>query len=221
MSVEQSRLTIILLVATVTTLILYVIWLTINLRKTRLLTNSIILSSLSSASATEMVKKVICQEPWVTYLVTAVTITGFAIFCIKWLRKCTTCKGQKFARILDVYLIVCNSQRYVPILLRSSSGNIHRLELEHLVYSKNFTLQKNLIWGIVSINWDDVVLKYNDHKIPLPCNVLIPLLDKIRIRHIMEKPFDVMILVKHGKEWKNLETDHYDSQPQNFPPELV
>ena len=37
----------------------------------------------------------------------------------------------------------------------------------------------------------------------------------------MQDKFDVMLLVKQGKEWKNLETEHYDAQPQYFPPELV
>ena len=221
MSVEQSRLTIILLVSTTFTLILYVIWLTIKLRKTTILTNSILMGSIPSVSATAAVKEVICQEPWVTYVFTAITIIGFIIFSIKWLRKCTTCRGHRFARILDVYLIICNNQRYVPILLRSFTGNIHKLELEHLVYSKNFTLNQNVVWDTLSIIWDDVVLRYNGNKISLPTSVLIPLIDKIRTRHIMQDKFDVMLLVKQGKEWKNLETEHYDAQPQYFPPELV
>ena len=87
MSVEQSRLTIILLVSTTFTLILYVIWLTIKLRKTTILTNSILMGSIPSVSATATVKEVICQEPWVTYVFTAITIIGFIIFSIKWLRK--------------------------------------------------------------------------------------------------------------------------------------
>ena len=230
MTVEQSRLTIILLLSTSVALILYVIWLTIKMRKTTLLTNSMLMASIPSVSATAAVKEVICQEPWVTYVFTAITITGFIIFSVKWLRKCTTCRGHRFARILDVYLIVCNNhvylivcnnQRYVPILLRSFTGNIHRLELEHLIYSNNFTLHQNLVWDTLSIIWDNVVLKYNGNKMSLPTSVLIPLIDKIRTRHIMQNKFDIMLLVKQGKKWKNLETEHYDAQPQYFIPELV
>ena len=73
LSVEQSRLTIILLVVTSLSLVLYVIWLTIKIRKTTLLTDSIILGSIPSTTATDMAQKVICQEPWVTYVKTAIT----------------------------------------------------------------------------------------------------------------------------------------------------
>ena len=59
--------------------------------------------------------KLICQDPWVSVLMTAITVIGVIVYLYRSCHHKTLTRGYKFASICELYVILCNSTRYVPL----------------------------------------------------------------------------------------------------------
>ena len=66
--------------------------------------------------------KLICQDPWVSVIMTIITIVGVVVYLYKSCHHKTLTRGYKFASICELYVILCNSTRYVPTKNREVCG---------------------------------------------------------------------------------------------------
>ena len=49
------------------------------------------------------------------------------------------------------------------------------------------TLERNFLWDVIKIEWEEVFLTLNGAIVQLPISVKIPLRDKYRLRHMMSE----------------------------------
>ena len=214
MSVTQARWTASILFATVIGLVGYVIRLSIKLKKMKTLMASLVLQGLPLSHAEDPnPTKVMCHETWFSIICTCITLLGILIWLYKLLKTKYIFKGYNFSRLSELYLIVCDSSRYVPIRVKVLKGHIHRvkLDLDPNFNDTHIKLHKNFVWDTLTVSWRTTSLTYYGDKISLPSSLVVPLLDKLRLRRLMQFPFETFLMVRQGKEWKRLDNDFLDN----------
>ena len=61
---------------------------------------------------------------------------------------------------------------------------------------------------MLEINWNKVTVTFNNNKIELPKIVTIKMLDKIKVRRLMNRePLIFHMMIRQGITWFNLETE--------------
>ena len=90
--------------------------------------------------------------------------------------------------------------------LSKIAGNVHLFKLTGALLLENINLRKNWIWDVLEIDWSDVHVTLNGTEINLPISIVIPLVDKLRVRwHFKKNPLHLYIKLKQRKSWFNLE----------------
>ena len=148
--------------------------------------------------------KLVCQDPWVSFIVTAITIAGIILYLYKMCKHLTLVKGHRFANICHIHLVIGNATRYAPIKIGDTIGSPFLFQYTSLPSTEQTTLQKECLWDHMHFNWGNTQVYYKDKKIPLRQHVTIPLTDKMRVRSISSKEHQVMFMVKQGETWYNM-----------------
>ena len=220
MSISQARWTAVTLFVTVVCLVGYVIWLSVKFKKMQILVATLVLEGVPLGQAHEIpTRTVMCHESWFTILCTCITLLGILIWLFKLLKTKYIFHGYKFSRLSELYLIVCDSSRYVPIKIKILKGHIHKvkLDLDPDFNDTNVKLRKNMLWDSLTVIWGNTKLTYYGEKIVLPTTLVVPLVDKIRLRRLIQLPFEAFLMVKQGKEWKRLDNDcHVEYNDQHM-----
>ena len=154
---------------------------------------------------TNNMTKLVCHDPWVSFIVTVITIVGVVVYVYRSCRHMTFLKGHKFASICYVHIIFCNNTRYVPLKIGHYIGSPFLFQYNELPLVENITLHKHCLWDILHVEWDEERIHYKDRSIPLREHLNVPLKDKIRLRWILKKKnYQIMYMVKQGDTWYNL-----------------
>ena len=120
-------------------------------------------------------------------------------------------RGQLFSNIVKIKLFIEDAQSYVPIDVTKIAGNLHLFKLTGALLLENINLQKNLIWDVLEVDWSDIHVTSNGKEINLPISIVIPLVDKFRVRWLLKKdPLHLHIMLKQRKSWYNLENRHHN-----------
>ena len=212
MTVSQGRLSVLFLILTVFAQIAYLAWLTIKVHRLRTLVATLTFQAIPLCKAQTMddhSTKVVCHNVWLSILFTTITIIGIVIWLSKNLRNGNCFKGYKFKRTLDIYLIICDNLRYVPVKIRVISGHFYKLHLVQTddIGESQLKLIRHFLWDTLTIDWKDIQLKYAGETVSLPTSIVIPITDKFRLRNLTNFPFDSFLMVKQGTEWKDLRHD--------------
>ena len=70
------------------------------------------------------------------------------------------------------------------------------------INKENIKLHKNTIWDVIEIDWRPVTVTLNGNVINLPGSVIIPFIDKFKIRRIIKgKPLLLHLMLKQGQTW--------------------
>ena len=157
---------------------------------------------------TNSMTKLVCHDPWVSFIVTLITIIGVVIYVYRSCRNMSFLKGHKFASICHVHIIFCNNTRYVPLKIGHYIGSPFLFQYNELPLVENITLYKHCLWDILLVEWDEERIHYKDRSIPFREHLNVPLKDKIRLRWILKKNYQVMYMVKQGDTWYNLTKDY-------------
>ena len=154
---------------------------------------------------TNHMTKLVCHDPWVSFIVTVITIVGVVVYVYRSCRHMTFLKGHKFASICYVHIIFCNNTRYVPLKIGHYIGSPFLFQYNELPLVENITLHKHYLWDILHVEWDEERIHYKDRSIPIREHLNVPLKDKIRLRWILKKKnYQIMYMVKQGDTWYNL-----------------
>ena len=122
------------------------------------------------------------------------------------LRKSRIFRGWLFSNIVKIKLFIADDQSYVPIELSKIAGNVHLFKLTGALHLENINLKRNWIWDVLEVDWNDVHVTLNGKEINLPISIIIPLMDKFRVRWLIKKnPLHLHIILKQRKSWYNLE----------------
>ena len=86
------------------------------------------------------------------------------------------------------------------------SGNLHKVSANTLLHKCQLKLNKGFIWDTISIEWKTVHVLYEGEPIELPTDIVIPLIDKYRLRAMYNnKQGAVSMMVKQGATWYNVD----------------
>ena len=105
-------------------------------------------------------------------------------------------------------LFISDLQNYIPIKLCKTSDSIHLCNIKGTLKSKDIKLNRNYLWDTLEINWNKIIITFNDNKIDLPKIVGIKMRDKFRVRRLMNRePLNLYMMIRQGITWYNLETE--------------
>ena len=123
-------------------------------------------------------------------------------------RKSKLCRGYRFSNVIKVVLFISDVQNYIPIKSCKTSGSIHLFEIKGTLKLGDIKLNRNYLWDTLEINWNKIILTFNDNKIDLPKIITIKMQDKIRVRRMINKePLNFHMMIRQGITWYNLETE--------------
>ena len=70
-------------------------------------------------------------------------------------------------------LFISDVQNYIPIKLCKTSGSIRLFKIKGILKSKDITRNKNYLWDTLEINWNRIIITFNDNRLDLPKIVTI------------------------------------------------
>ena len=73
-------------------------------------------------------------------------------------------------------LFISDIQNYVPIILCKTAGSIHLFKIKGTLKSGGIKLNKNYLWDTLEIDWNGVMVTFNNNTIELPKIVAIKIL---------------------------------------------
>ena len=136
------------------------------------------------------------------------TVLSLIIVAFLHYRKLRLCIGHKFSNAVKLMLFISDVQNYVPIKLCKTAGSIHLFKIKSTLKPGDIKLNKNYLWDTLEIYWKEVTVTFNDNKIELPKIVAIKILDKIKVRRLMNRePLIFHMMIRQGITWFNLETE--------------
>ena len=153
---------------------------------------------------TNSVTKLVCHDPWISVILATITIFGVIVYFYQNCKYVTLIKGYKFASICQVHLILGNATRYVPFKIGQFVGSPFLFEYSISPQVNQITLQKQMLWDHLHLDWQDVRVFYKGKRIPLREHVTVEITDKLRLRNIFDSPFHVLLMIKQGDTWYNL-----------------
>ena len=138
----------------------------------------------------------------------ALTILSMITFIFLHYRKSKLCRGHRFSNVVKVVLFISDIQNYIHIKLCKTSGSIHLFKIKGTLKPGDVKLNRKYLWNTLEINWDQIILTFNDNRIALPKIVTIKMQDKIRVRRMLnQEPLNFHIMIRQGITWYNLETE--------------
>ena len=157
-------------------------------------------SALSEALSQQEPNLAFCQEPIITKTVTIITFIGIIIYIFTCIHKIIKrWKGFRYSDTCKIQIFISKRNFYVPVTIYKRTGNPFGYTILESLQANCVTLQKNLLWDILKVDWGENIIKFENQGIPLKSRYLIPLKDKSRIRHIMRNNLhSVYIQVKQG-----------------------
>ena len=124
------------------------------------------------------------------YIGIILTILSLILVTYLHFRKSKLCKGHRFSNVIKIMIFISDVQNYVPIKLCKFTGSIHLFKITGMLKAENIKLNKNYLWDTLVIDWKEVTVTFNNHRIDLPEIIVIKLQEKIKVRRLMNRnPF--------------------------------
>ena len=89
--------------------------------------------------------------------------------------------------MVKIKLFIADTQSCIPIDLNKIAVNVHLFKLTGALLLENINLRKNWIWDVLEIDWSNVHVTLNEKEMNLPISIVIPLVDKLRIRRLLRR----------------------------------
>ena len=115
--------------------------------------------------------KVICHDPWVSFILTLLTVLRMVGYMYKHGRQLTLIYGHKCSNICEVNVLVCTKTHFVKIKVVSLGGSPSLFKVNKGLAIDKITLQKGYIWDTPHIDWEDIVLTYGKCKRTCECTI--------------------------------------------------
>ena len=151
--------------------------------------------------------RVICHDPWVSLVLTCLTIAGILAYIYKHGRQLSLIYGHRFTNICKVYVLISNHTHYVKLKVAEMCGNPNLLTCNKTLEMNNVTMQKGYIWDHIHITWEEVTIRHAQSEIQVRQHMSVPLIDRIRMRRIFPHSVDYSFMVQQGDTWMNVPLD--------------
>ena len=161
--------------------------------------------------------KVICHDPWVSFVLTLLTILGIVCYMYKHGRQLTLLYGHQFSNICKVYVLVCSRTHFVKIKVASLGGSPSLFKVNKSLAIDKIALQRGYIWDTLHIDWEGIVLTHGCQIVNVCEHVSVPLIDRMRMRRVFLQAQDFNIMVQQGDTWLSVpEEDNSGLISTNF-----
>ena len=151
--------------------------------------------------------KVICHDPWVSFVLTCLTVAGILAYIYKHGRQFSLIYGHRFTNICKVYVLIANQTHYVKLKVAELCGNPNLFSCNKTLDIDKITMQKGLIWDHIHIAWEGVIIRHAQCEIQVRQHMSVPLIDKVRMRRIFSHSVDYSFMVQQGDTWMNVPLD--------------
>ena len=145
--------------------------------------------------------KVICQEPWVSFVLTCITILGIVAYVIKHGRTLSLIYGHKFTNIYKIYILVSSHTHYVKLKIAEICGNPNLLSCNKVLDIDKVTMQRGCMWDHIHIHWEDVNIRHASVSIQVREHMSVPLIDRYRMRKMFSHAVSYTFMVQQGDTW--------------------
>ena len=176
---------VLLFIAALTTVIrtLVVMYMVCGQSKVKALVANLALQHTKAVEATDPATRYcICEPNWYIVGLLLIILLGITGLVMNKIRKSCLFKGHLFSNMTKIMLFMSNTTNYVPIKLCRIAGSIYLFKIRGRLTIQNIRFQRNWIWDVLEINWNDVGMTLNGNNINLPSSVVIPLRDKFHAR---------------------------------------
>ena len=185
-----------------------VIYLFCKHKHIRTLVTSLILHKIKEVEANSSSERTNSECKTLAYIGITLTVLILIIVTFLHYRESRLCKGYKFSNAVKIMLFISDIQNYVPIKLCKTAGSIFLFKIKGTPKSRDVNLNRNYLWDTLETYWNKVTVTFNDNKIELPKIVTIKILDKIKVRRLMNRePLIFHVMIRQGITWFNLETE--------------
>ena len=107
-------------------------------------------------------------------------------------------------------LFFSDVKQYIPVKLCKTGGSIHLFQIYGQLTSNQITLERNFLWDVFKIKWEEVFLTLNGAIVQLTTSVKIPLRDKFRLRHMISKRSLLLhVILRQRTSWYALDNIEY------------
>ena len=123
--------------------------------------------------------KVICHDPWVSFVFTCLTVAGILAYIYKHGRQLSLIYGHRFTNICKVYVLISNHTYYVKLKVAELCGNPNLFSCNKTLEIDKITMQKGFIWDHIHIAWEEVTIRHAQSEIQVRQHMSVPLIDKL------------------------------------------
>ena len=150
-----------------------------------------------------------CKIQWYTILMQRLLILEIVIFIILKLWNLKLFRGHLFSNAVKIMLFISDAQYYVPVKFCSTAGSIHLFKIMGKLPPENVKFKRNILWGIMELDWKDINVTLNGNKINLPTSITIRFKNKFKIRCIVKRnTLFFHIMLKQGMTWFTLASNN-------------
>ena len=103
------------------------------------------------------------------------------------IKKSMLFQGQLFSNMVNIKLILADTESYVSLNSSQSARNTHLFKLMGEISLSNVILKEFRIWDVLEVKWGNTHITLNDKEIYLPTTLLVPLIHKIKVRKLFNK----------------------------------
>lgn len=96
---------------------------------------------------------VVCHDPWVNFLLTAITMAGIVMRFWKCLKQTHLCYGFKLNNYCSLYFYFYNIHYFLPLKIADTHGRLHQLTIENKLSIGNISLQNCITWDTLHVMW--------------------------------------------------------------------
>jgi hypothetical protein len=200
------------------------IYLATRHQKLKTLVGGLVLHSLPTVNSLISTKNeilVVCQEPWLSYFLAALTILGTVIYFHRIFRELSFLKGYKFDKHCCIYITISDAKYYVPLKLKPSPGHLHLFTVNKFIEIGQVTLDKGFLWDTVHINWQGIIVQFKKKIFYVPTNITVPLWHKFMIRNLLkDRLSEANLMIRQGDNWSYL-SPRVQRQPPDDIPQIV
>ena len=90
--------------------------------------------------------RVICHDPWVSLVLTCLTVAAILAYIYKHGRQLSLIYGHRFTNICKVYVLISNHTHYVKVKVAEMCGNPNLFTCNKTLEMNNVTMQKGYVW---------------------------------------------------------------------------
>ena len=153
---------------------------------------------------TQQTTKVICHDPWVSFILTLLTVLGMVAYMYKHGRQLAIIYGHKFTNLCVVYVLACTRTHFVKIKVAELGGSPSLFKINKSLENDKVTLQKGYIWDTLHINWESIVLDHCGQIVEVREHISVPLIDRIIMRRVFFQVNEFNIMIQQGDTWLNV-----------------